>query len=177
MFRSNKTAQDAAFALPSKAWLSQFQSGSVQVWYRLFRYTHGEHYGDHLMPLGRGYFIDLDDGTIAGLVASCEKLQSRSPAMNRHLARLRFYQRWLDPVIRVPLLVFLPRCRSWIRQRKNQPTIQRLRPAHSHFPLSTSNREDVSRCSPSNQRKIFRRWPFVLSGLKSEIGIVRCLTR
>lgn len=106
---------------------------SEQVWYRLFRYTHGEHYGDHLIPLGRGCFIDLDDGTIAGFVASFEKLQSRSPALNRHLARLRFYQRWLDPVIRVPLLMLLPRLLVRLRGlgKRSLPTIQNTPRAHS----------------------------------------------
>ena len=105
---------------------------SEQVWYRLFRYTHGEYYGEHQIGLGRGYFIDLYVGTIPGFVWSFEKLQNRSPEIERHLERLRFYLQWFDPVIRLPLLLLLPRLLARLRGlgKRGLPTIQNTPRAH-----------------------------------------------
>ena len=38
-------------------------------------------------------------------MASLERLQNRSPALDLKLARLQFYLRWVDPVIRFPMRV------------------------------------------------------------------------
>ena len=123
-----------------------YQIYSVQVWYRIFHYTHGEHYSEHRIPLGRGYFIDLFAGTLPGLVASLERLQNRTPALDLKLKRLRFYLRWIEPVIRFPFLLLLPRLLARLRagsmgDRKSLPTIQNCR--HAHSQPSKGNREDV----------------------------------
>lgn len=116
---------------------------SNQVWYRLFRYTHGEHYGEHRIRLGRGYYVDLFVGTIPGFVASFERLQNRSHAADLKLAQLRFYQRWFDPVIRFPLLLLLPHLLARIRGagKRSLPTIQNS--PHAHSQPSTSNHGGV----------------------------------
>jgi hypothetical protein len=112
---------------------------SIQVWYRLFRYTHGEHYGENQIRLGRGYFIDLYVGTIPGLLANLEKLQNRSLALELKLAQLRFHLRWIEPVIRLPLLLFLPCLMKHLRGlKRNVPTEQISR--HAHPQHSKNNR-------------------------------------
>lgn len=117
------------------------QIESVQVWYRIFKYTRGEHYSEHRIPLGRGYFIDLYVGTIPSFVETFERLQNRTPALERHLARLRFYQRWFEPVIRFPLLLLLSRLLVKVRGlgKRSLPTIQNNHPVHSQF--STDNQD------------------------------------
>lgn len=125
-------------ALFSNGQKNDNQIESVQVWYRLFKYTRGEHYGENQLRLGRGYFIDLYVGTIPGLVVSLEKLQNRSRPLDLKLAQLRFYQRWFDPVIRLPLLLWLPCLRGHLKRlRRNAPTEQISRRVHPQ--RSTNN--------------------------------------
>ncbi len=118
---------------------------SEQVWYRLFRYTHGEYYGENQIGLGRGYFIDLYVGTLPGLLESLEKSQNRSPALDLKLAQLRFHLRWIEPVIRLPFLLLLPRLRARLsamrRSVQIKQTSRRIHPEHSTDNLCNSHAE------------------------------------
>ena len=85
----------------------------VQIWYRLFKYTHGERCGEHYIGLGLGYFIDLTPSRISWFVANFEKLENRTPEIEQKLAQARFHLRWLDSVIRLPILTWLPYLRRY----------------------------------------------------------------
>src|SRR5271154_6321518 len=104
------------------------------VWYRLFRYTQGSHYGEYQIPLGRGYFIDLYEGSLLALLESLEKSQNRNPALAHYLAKLRFYQRWIDPTSRLLFLPIMVRVRRCFLEMKRSAPIKRIfRRAHRVF--------------------------------------------
>jgi hypothetical protein len=150
---THEIAQDAAFALVSEAQLCLNEETKndnriyyTQVWYRLFRYTHGEHYGESQIRLGAGYFIDLYTGTIAGHLWALQRLQNRSPKIEKTLAKLRFYQRWFEPVVQLLVISWIPSLRRFYRQaaergRNNAPPKQTSRPVHPSPP--TSNQCDT----------------------------------
>ncbi|HWV98310.1 MAG TPA: hypothetical protein VNZ64_01335 [Candidatus Acidoferrum sp.] len=75
------------------------------VWYRLFKWRKNPFTGPwaikhlRLLNLPGGYVIDFSSRAVREILATLEKSQNPQPLEKRIAKRLRFYQRWLDPVI------------------------------------------------------------------------------
>jgi hypothetical protein len=82
------------------------------VWYRMFKFSSGENYSPERIKLGGGYFFDSSPSFLSACRLNLELAQNHSPRVRKHVAALRFYERFLDPVV-LPCVrsgLFLFRC-------------------------------------------------------------------
>jgi hypothetical protein len=105
-------------------YLSQNAVEYRYVWYRVFKFTKGKYYGKECIKLGGGYFFNFYTHQLSAIRASLEMLPNGNPQIRSRLAVLRFYERWLDPVVLpcLRILFFMLRRPGMERKRVREPS-------------------------------------------------------